>query len=380
MRKPERDEAESGPAADVGEPGSVQEGSTIDWVDDTVGALPAPGDDEVTSRIELAPSQHDAEATTGVDPIDFPEPTQPIDHTQPTEATEHAEPTDAVDQVGPTEAHAHVDGSRLESILESLLFAADRPLALGELKRLLGERDGKRITEALGALGARRADSGIQLMSVAGGWQLRTHPGNGAWVSKLVAGRPTRLSRAMMETLAIVAYRQPITRPEIDEIRGVDCGPVLRTLLDRALIRVLGKKEEVGRPMLYGTTPEFLKIFSLRDLAELPTLREFHELGADDRAKVDATATTLDGAMPTVGAADLLTGVAAAASSLSGAPPLSDVDPAEEDALLEALETAAEAAGRAGRSFTASNDSESGAPDAEDEPVAPAPPSDARHQ
>jgi segregation and condensation protein B len=185
----------------------------------------------------------------------------------------------------------------------------------------------------------------------------------------------------MMETLAIVAYRQPITRPEIDEIRGVDCGPVLRTLLDRALIRVLGKREEVGRPMLYGTTPEFLKIFSLRDLAELPTLREFHELGADDRAKVDATATatTLDSATSTVGAADLLTGVAAAAGSLSGAPPLSELDPAEEDALLEALENAAEAAGRAGRSFTDSTDSESGAPDSEDEPVAPAPPSDARN-
>ena len=83
----------------------------------------------------------------------------------------------------------------------------------------------------------------------------------------------------MLETLAIVAYRQPITRPEIDEIRGVDCGPVLKTLLDRGLVRMIGKKEEVGRPMLYGTTPEFLRTFSLRDLSELPTLREFHELG-----------------------------------------------------------------------------------------------------
>ena len=92
----------------------------------------------------------------------------------------------------------------------------------------------------------------------------------------------------MLETLSIVAYRQPITRPEIDDIRGVDCGPVLKTLLDRGLMRIIGKKEEVGRPMLYGTTPEFLRIFSLRDLTQLPTLREFHELSAEHQAKVDA--------------------------------------------------------------------------------------------
>ena len=233
------------------------------------------------------------------------------------------------------------EASRIQSILESLLFAADRPLGLGDLKRLLGERDAKPITEALDELRQRRADSGIQLVSVAGGWQLRTHPANGSWVAKLVAGRPQRLSRAMMETLAIVAYRQPITRPEIDEIRGVDCGPVLRTLLDRGLIRVIGKKEEVGRPMLYGTTPEFLKTFSLKDLTELPTLREFHELGAAERAEVDAT-------LPASAA-----GQGAAAPSGDGDPirpstvELPQADPAEEDALFEELDRATEAATRA---------------------------------
>jgi segregation and condensation protein B len=231
------------------------------------------------------------------------------------------------------------DDSRFESILESLLFASDRPLTVADLKRLLGERDSKRVSSALESLRERRADSGVQLISVAGGWQLRTHPGNGAWVAKLVSGRPQRLSRAMMETLAIVAYRQPITRPEIDEIRGVDCGPVLRTLLDRTLIRVIGKREEVGRPLLYGTTPEFLKTFSLRDLTELPTLREFHELGAEEQARVDATAPAAEGAT---------------AASPTDAPPLrpstvelSEVDTAEEDALLEELEQATQLAGRA---------------------------------
>lgn len=234
------------------------------------------------------------------------------------------------------------DEWRVESILESLLFAADRPLGVSDLKRLLAVKDSKIVTDALGALRDRRADSGIQLISVAGGWQLRTHPGNGAWVAKLVAGRPQRLSRAMMETLAIVAYRQPITRPEIDEIRGVDCGPVLRTLLDRNLIRIIGKKEEVGRPMLYGTTPEFLKTFSLRDLTELPTLREFHELGADEKAQVDKK-------MPRpAGEGDIdVAGAAGDALLRPATVDLPQADPAEDDELFEDLERASEAAARA---------------------------------
>jgi segregation and condensation protein B len=109
-------------------------------------------------------------------------------------------------------------------------------------------------------------------------------------VREQVAKKPVRMSRAQIETLAIVAYRQPVTRPEVDDIRGVDCGPVLKTLLDRGLVRIIGKKEEVGRPMLYGTAPEFLRVFNLRDLTELPTLREFYDLSAEDQSKVDAEA------------------------------------------------------------------------------------------
>ena len=241
------------------------------------------------------------------------------------------------------EAVLPTDETRLQSIVESLLFASDRALAVADLKRLLNERDSKRITTALEAVRERRADTGIQLVSVAGGWQLRTHPANGAWVAKLVAGRPQRLSRAMMETLAIVAYRQPITRPEIDEIRGVDCGPVLRTLLDRSLVRVIGKKEEVGRPMLYGTTPEFLKTFSLRDLTELPTLRDFHELGAAERAEVDAV-TAARGQAGVAGDLDAPLDIGALRPSTVELP---NVDPDEEEALLEELEQATQVAGRA---------------------------------
>jgi segregation and condensation protein B len=347
--------------------------------------VPLPGDDDVTNRVlplsadgEPAASERaEGEDPTAASAVDASVAVAELADSLGPAADQDSAPEPLVSEleVAPgegapqgadgsevSEGQPTVDAARTESILESLLFAADRPLVLNELKRLLGERDGKRVTEALESLRARRADSGIQLVSVAGGWQLRTHPGNGAWVAKLVAGRPTRLSRAMMETLAIVAYRQPITRPEIDEIRGVDCGPVLHTLLDRGLIRVIGKKEEVGRPMLYGTTPEFLKIFSLRDLADLPTLREFHELGADERAQVDATASAGAGA-PSADPSG--THAAMPARDLPPAIELPDADPEEEEALLEALEHAAAAAGRATQSA-----SDSEAPEDEDESAA----------
>ncbi len=233
-----------------------------------------------------------------------------------------------------------VQGERLESIIESLLFASDRPLTVNDLKRLLGDRDAKKITVAVEALQARRQELGVQVVSVAGGWQLRTPPANGHWVSKLMAGRPVRLSRAQLETVAIIAYKQPITRPEIDDIRQVDCGPVLGTLLDRGLIRVIGKKEEVGRPLLYGTTPEFLGLFSLKDLTQLPTLREFHELAAEDRARVDSTHPAAgEPAGPAGG------GMRAGITPHAGF----DAEDDENDELLGELEAATKAAGRASK-------------------------------
>jgi segregation and condensation protein B len=248
---------------------------------------------------------------------------------------------------GEAEALAVDSAARLESILQSLLFASDRALGMSDLKRLLNQRDAKVISAALERLQERHRDTGIQLGSSGGGWQFRTHPENAPWVSKLIAGRPARLSRAMLETLAIVAYRQPITRPEIDEIRGVDCGPVLKTLLDRALIRMIGKKEEVGRPILYGTTPEFLRTFSLRDLNELPTLREFHELSEQQMASVDAQAPLPVSAQGEV-AAPAGEGAEPPRSVFAPAPmDMAPVDQDEEDELIEALETATMAATRA---------------------------------
>jgi segregation and condensation protein B len=176
---------------------------------------------------------------------------------------------------------------RLKSIIESLLFAADKPLSAAQLKEMTRERDELGVVEALHDLVQDYSDRGVVLHEVAGAYQFRTNPGNSAWVSQLIAGRPVRLSRAQLEALAIVAYRQPITRPEIEEVRGVDTGSALRILLERGLIRILGKKEEPGRPLLYGTTRVFLEFFNLNDLRDLPTLREFHELSEDSRREVE---------------------------------------------------------------------------------------------
>ncbi|HEY2900068.1 MAG TPA: SMC-Scp complex subunit ScpB [Polyangia bacterium] len=256
---------------------------------------------------------------------------------------EIAEPT--AEAPAENEAPPVESTSRLEMIIESLIFASDKPLGLNELKRLVNERDAKKLTAALETLKARHQDTGIQLLGVAGGWQFRTNPENSPWVGKLLSGKPARLSRAMLETLSIVAYRQPITRPEIDEIRGVDCGPVLKTLLDRGMVRMIGKKEDVGRPILYGTTPEFLRTFSLRDLTELPTLREFHELGVAEMAKVDAEAPRPSGG----GAGDAAVAPVVAAPAMPPPTELSAADPDEEDALLSELEDATNAASKASK-------------------------------
>ena len=172
---------------------------------------------------------------------------------------------------------------QLRHLIEALIFATDKPVTLQRLRQLTRVADITRIEAALAELHEDYKERGIALTVVSGGYQFRTNTSFSSWVQQLIAGRPVRLSRAQLETLAIIAYRQPITRPEIDEIRGVDSSATLRLLLDRSLIRVLGKREEVGRPSLFGTTKEFLDFFSLGDLRELPTLREYSELTAESR-------------------------------------------------------------------------------------------------
>jgi len=129
---------------------------------------------------------------------------------------------------------------------------------------------------------------GIRADEVAGGLQLRTTAENAQFVRRFLAAKPARLTKAALETLSIVAYRQPCTKPEVESVRGVDAGAAIRSLLDRDLIRILGKRDEIGRPIIYGTTDYFLEFFGLKSLTELPTLREFHELDDEHREQVDA--------------------------------------------------------------------------------------------
>jgi len=173
-----------------------------------------------------------------------------------------------------------VEEERLKSILESLLFAAGEPVSIGRLQSALEDVPRAEIQKALGAMATEFAaqNRGVTLEEVAGGYQLRTPKEHAQYVRRLLAARPPRLSRPLLETVAIVAYRQPITRPEIEQLRGVDSGGVLETLLERRLIKIAGRKEAPGRPIMYATTPEFLETFGLKDLDSLPDLKEFQEI------------------------------------------------------------------------------------------------------
>jgi len=171
----------------------------------------------------------------------------------------------------------------LKPLIEALIFAADRPLSIDRIVNILEleSRDG--VREALNALMAEYEDGGrgVVITVAAGGYQMRTRPDFAPWVRKLSNVRLSRLSKAAMETLAMTAYRQPITRGELEELRGVDSGGVLRTLLEKKLIRVVGKKDIPGKPSVYGTTREFLEVFDLKDLSSLPSLRDFEEVEGD---------------------------------------------------------------------------------------------------
>jgi segregation and condensation protein B len=181
---------------------------------------------------------------------------------------------------------------RIRTVLQSVLFVADKPLSVDQLYEATGiERE--LISNALNQISGLHRDgvNGIVLHEVAGGWQFRTDPHSAEYVRRYLRVKPQRLTRAAVETLAIIAYRQPVTRPEVEEVRGVDCGAVLKALMDRKLVKILGKKEEVGRPILYGTTREFLEFFALKDLSALPTLREFHELTQEHQEIVEKEST-----------------------------------------------------------------------------------------
>ncbi len=176
------------------------------------------------------------------------------------------------------------DPSIMAAAAEAVLFTAGDPVPFARLRELLDGPDDDELRAALSLIRVRygRAGHGLRLVEVAGGWQLRTHPRYARWCARARAVKPLRLSRAALETLAIVAYEQPVTRADVEQLRGVDPGTLLRMLVERGLVRTLGHQNTPGRPLLYGTTPQFLEVFGLRDLSDLPTLRDLRELAEDD--------------------------------------------------------------------------------------------------
>ena len=168
----------------------------------------------------------------------------------------------------------------IKAIIEALVFVSESPLAIDKIREVLGEVEKKEIGDVLRDLAEEYAgrNGGFCLKEVAGGFQFRTRTDLGDWVKKLKGVKPMMLTPAAMETLAVVAYKQPVVKSEVDRIRGVDVSGSLKGLLEKKLVRMVGRKDVPGRPMLYGTTKKFLEVFNLKDLSELPTLRELKEL------------------------------------------------------------------------------------------------------
>ncbi|MGB6068047.1 MAG: SMC-Scp complex subunit ScpB [Desulfomonilaceae bacterium] len=169
----------------------------------------------------------------------------------------------------------------LKSIAEGMIFAHTEPLSLEVMARAIREVQPQELKLALDELEReyKERSRGFTLEKIAGGYQFRTLPSLQPWISEMKQARPpSRLSRAALETLSIVAYNQPIARSQIEQIRGVESASTLKNLLDRELIAVVGRKDVPGRPLLYGTSPRFLEVFGLNDLASLPPLPDIEPL------------------------------------------------------------------------------------------------------
>jgi segregation and condensation protein B len=183
----------------------------------------------------------------------------------------------------------------IKGVIESLLFVHQHPLTVDNIVKLIGDQAGKKvIKEAVSELVAEYQGMGrsFHLVEVDGGYQFRTKAAYAPWIRNLRKVKPAKLSQSALETLAIVVYRQPIVRAEIEHIRGVDSGWVLNSLLEKGLIKILGRKEVAGRPLVYGSSRRFLEIFGLRDLSALPTLQELEALREREGSKQQAEEIT----------------------------------------------------------------------------------------
>lgn len=199
-----------------------------------------------------------------------------------------AEPVEmpAPEDEGVVEGQREISDAELKAIVESLVFVADEPISVKAIADV-ADVDRDRVTTAVNELvkDYEGRPGGLQLREIAGGWQIATRPEHHEHIRTYLKSKPSaKLSLASLETLAVIAYRQPVTVPEILEIRGVQSPSAIKTLLDKRLIIAKGRKETVGRPMMYGTSKEFLIQFGLKDLSELPSIEDFQDLagGAAD--------------------------------------------------------------------------------------------------
>ncbi|HEY9436800.1 MAG TPA: SMC-Scp complex subunit ScpB [Blastocatellia bacterium] len=196
---------------------------------------------------------------------------------EPTAESLNGTPEDSSD-AGDDEISATRD--ELKPVIEALLFVADEPLPFKQLCKILGDVPEEDVMWALSELVAdyEKRESGLEAREIAGGWRISTRPQYHEFIRKYLKSRPSaRLSLPALETLAVIAYKQPITIPEILEIRSVTSSSAVKTLLEKRLIVTKGRKETVGRPMMYGTSKEFLIQFGLKDLSELPSIEDFED-------------------------------------------------------------------------------------------------------
>jgi segregation and condensation protein B len=329
--------------------------------DGDTSSTPA-GDEPDGSSVEADPV--DAEGVIAEEPARDPDPhgedvqasePAPLDATAESELDEPSEPEPegAPAAVASDAAEVEVEEDAPPSVLdrglvEALLFAADEPLTPAQIKKVLGGVETSEVRAVLEAIRAELDDrkAGFALIEVAGGFQFRTRAEFGGWIRQLRSDKPPKLSKPALETLAVVSYKQPVTRAEIEAIRRVDTGAVLKTLLDRRLLKVVGTKDVPGRPALYGTSKEFLEVFRLKSLKELPTLKEIRDVAVEMGDALDVPRELLPedvaAALPPLEGPEDMTAEAAAEPGEEGGEPVAS---AEDDGAIEPPAIAEEPSG-----------------------------------
>lgn len=276
---PQIEDSEQAPeieAAADSAPIDITDNITDDITDDGVESLQEPetaasseADDAVADEPTIEASEAENE--------------EPSEATVATDAPASAELEVAAPEAETEDVQVTASMAELKPAIEAILFVADEPVPFPQLCKILGDVNSADVHAAIVELTSdyEARNSGLELREIAGGWRISTRPQLHEFIRKYLKSKPSaRLSLPALETLAVIAYRQPVTVPEVLEIRGVSSSSAIKTLLEKRLIVTKGRKETVGRPMMYGTSKEFLIQFGLRDLNELPSIEDFEELAA----------------------------------------------------------------------------------------------------